>query len=56
MSAVTKNAGTHEALPDPRNESIEIYINGEFFPRAEAKVSVYDSAFMIGDGIWEGLR
>lgn len=51
-----QHAGTHEAVPDPRNADIEIYINGEFFPRSEAKVSVYDSAFMVGDGIWEGIR
>ncbi len=49
-------AGTHAAVPDARNESVEIYINGEFFPRPEAKVSVFDSAFLVGDGIWEGLR
>ena len=51
-----EHAGTHEAVPDPRNADIEIYINGEFFPRSEAKVSVYDSGFMVGDGIWEGIR
>ncbi|CAN5751955.1 D-amino acid aminotransferase [soil metagenome] len=49
-------AGTHAAVPDTRNASVEIYINGEFFPRPEAKVSVFDSAFLVGDGIWEGLR
>src|SRR5680860_1333968 len=48
--------GTHAAVHDDRNADIEIYINGEFFPRAEAKVSVFDSAFLVGDGIWEGLR
>jgi len=48
--------GTHAAVHDDRNAGIEIYINGEFFPRAEAKVSVFDSAFLVGDGIWEGLR
>lgn len=47
---------THQALADERNESIEIYINGEFFPRHEAKVSVFDSGFLVGDGIWEGIR
>jgi len=51
-----EHAGTHEAVPDPRNADIEIYVNGEFFPRSEAKVSVYDSGFMVGDGIWEGIR
>lgn len=47
---------THSALADERNEEIEIYINGEFFPRNEAKISVFDSGFLVGDGIWEGLR
>ncbi len=47
---------THQALADERNESIEIYINGEFFPRNEAKISVFDSGFLVGDGIWEGIR
>jgi len=47
---------THQAIADERNASIEIYINGEFFPRAEAKVSVFDSGFLVGDGIWEGIR
>ncbi len=47
---------THQALADSRNESVEIYINGEFFLRPEAKVSVFDSGFLVGDGIWEGIR
>lgn len=47
---------THAALVDERNASIEIYINGEFFPRDEARISVFDSAFLVGDGIWEGIR
>lgn len=49
-------AGTHAAVHDERNDAVEIYINGEFFPRPEAKVSVFDSAFMVGDGVWEGIR
>ena len=48
--------GTHEAVPDPRNERILIYVNGDLVPRAEAKVSVYDSGFMVGDGVWESVR
>lgn len=48
--------GTHEALPDERNRDVLIYINGEFFRREEAKVSVFDSGFLVGDGVWEGLR
>ena len=47
---------THQALADERNATIEIYINGDFFPRNEAKISVFDSGFLVGDGIWEGIR
>lgn len=49
-------AGTHEFVEDDRNQNVLIYINGEFFPRNEAKVSVFDSAFLVGDGIWESFR
>ena len=48
--------GTHEYKDDPRNASILIDINGELFARDEAKVSVFDSGFVLGDGVWEGLR
>ena len=48
--------GTHNYIKDQRNEDIVIYINGEFFPRNEAKISVFDSGFLLGDGVWEGLR
>ncbi len=48
--------GTHDFKPDPRNAEIKININGELFPRAEAKVSVFDSGYVLGDGVWEGLR
>jgi branched-chain amino acid aminotransferase len=48
--------GTHEYVDDPRNEAILIDINGSHFPRHEAKVSVFDSGFVLGDGVWEGLR
>ena len=41
---------------DKRNEEIKIYINGEFFYRDQAKISVFDSGFLLGDGIWEGIR
>ncbi|MCL6739653.1 aminotransferase class IV [Sphingomonas sp. RB56-2] len=43
-------------VSDPRNASILIDVNGELKPRAEAVVSVFDSGFMLGDGVWEGLR
>ena len=48
--------GTHEALADERNDAIFIYINGSFYPRAEAKISVFDSGYLVGDGVWEGIR
>ena len=48
--------GTHEYRPDPRNREILIYVNGEHVPREEATVSVFDSGFVLGDGIREGLR
>lgn len=47
---------THDTEEDHRNQSILLYVNGEIVPRAEAKVSVYDSGFMLGDGMWEGMR
>lgn len=48
--------GTHEYQDDPRNAAILIDINGEHFARDEARVSVFDSGFVLGDGVWEGLR
>jgi branched-chain amino acid aminotransferase len=54
MTKQTK--GTHEYQDDPRNATIRIDINGELFVRDEARVSVFDSGFVLGDGIWEGLR
>jgi branched-chain amino acid aminotransferase len=47
---------THQAEDDERNENILIYVNGSVVPKSQATVSVYDSGFMLGDGIWEGLR
>ena len=46
----------HEAEDDPRNQHLLIYVDGKIVPRSDAKVSVYDSGFMLGDGVWEGLR
>jgi branched-chain amino acid aminotransferase len=48
--------GTHDSAADPRNASILINVNGALKPRAEAMVSVFDSGFVLGDGVWEGLR
>ncbi|WP_375253939.1 D-amino acid aminotransferase [Yoonia sp.] len=47
---------THQAEDDARNEEILIYVDGRIVPKAQAMVSVYDSGFMLGDGVWEGLR
>ncbi|MCF8466643.1 MAG: D-amino acid aminotransferase [Sneathiella sp.] len=47
---------THDAEEDQRNRNIKIYVNGEIVPRDEARISVYDSGFMLGDGMWEGMR
>ncbi len=47
---------THQSEEDVRNRSIFIYIDGKLVPREKATVNVYDSGFMLGDGIWEGLR
>ena len=48
--------GTHSYLEDSRNGNIQIYINGELYPRQKARISVFDSGFLLGDGVWEGIR
>ena len=48
--------GTHDAIHDPRNEAILVSVNGKLCPRHEATVSVFDSGYLLGDGVWEGLR
>jgi branched-chain amino acid aminotransferase len=48
--------GTHNAIDDSRNNDIKIYINGDFFTRENAKISVLDSGYLVGDGIWEAMR
>jgi branched-chain amino acid aminotransferase len=50
------SSGTQDYLGDPRNDSVLISVNGVLTPREEAKVSVFDSGFVLGDGVWEGLR
>ncbi len=47
---------THQALADERNENVLVSINGELVARPDAKISVFDSAFLVGDGVWEGIR
>jgi branched-chain amino acid aminotransferase len=53
---MTDKITTHTAEDDPRNQTILIWVNGTLTPRAQATVSVYDSGFMLGDGVWEGMR
>ena len=53
---MTNQVSVHQAEEDKRNEEILIYVNGKIVPKKDAVVSVYDSGFMLGDGIWEGLR
>lgn len=55
-SGTSTGASTHEFVDDPRNASVLISINGRLVPRPEATVSVFDSGFILGDGVWEGLR
>jgi branched-chain amino acid aminotransferase len=49
-------AGSQDFADDPRNADLRIYVNGALVPRAEAQVSVFDAGFVLGDGVWEGLR
>jgi branched-chain amino acid aminotransferase len=48
--------GSQDFTQDPRNASVLIYLNGDLVPREEAKVSIFDAGFVLGDGVWEGLR
>lgn len=56
MTDPTPYKGTHDALPDARNDSVLVYVDGQLMRRDEAKVSVFDSGFLVGDGVWEGIR
>ena len=48
--------GSQDFAPDPRNSGVLVYLNGALVPRDEARVSVFDAGFVLGDGVWEGLR
>lgn len=56
MTAEASFRSAQGYAPDPRNDDVLVYVNGEFVPRHEARVSVFDSGFVLGDGVWEGLR
>ena len=49
-------AGTHNYVENSNNENIKIFINGNLYKRKDAKISVFDSGFLLGDGVWEGIR
>jgi branched-chain amino acid aminotransferase len=49
-------AGSQDFPADPRNAGVRIYVNGDLVPRDEARVSVFDAGFVLGDGVWEGVR
>lgn len=53
---MVQQRSTHDALDDPRNADVLVYINGDLVKREDAKVSVFDSGFLVGDGVWEGIR
>lgn len=53
---MTSAHGTHDHVDDPRNAEVLIYVNGDLVPRSRATVSVFDAGFVLGDGVWEGLR
>ncbi|MCR5877819.1 aminotransferase class IV [Phenylobacterium sp. J367] len=48
--------GSQDFAADPRNADLKVYVNGELVPKHEARVSVFDAGFVLGDGVWEGLR
>lgn len=54
--APSESRSTHDALPDSRNENILVYVNGDLVPRDQASISVFDSGYLVGDGVWEGIR
>ena len=49
-------AGSQDFVEDPRNAGVEVYLNGGFVPRNQAMVSIFDAGWMLGDGVWEGMR
>ena len=53
---MSHDTSTHSAVDDQRNADLKLFLNGAIVPKADALVSIYDSGFMLGDGIWEGLR
>jgi branched-chain amino acid aminotransferase len=48
--------GSQDYAADPRNETVTVFVNGELVPRNQARVSIFDAGFVLGDGVWEGVR
>ena len=55
-TGIARGESAQGYVADPRNDAVVVYVNGEFVPRDEARVSIFDSGFVLGDGVWEGLR
>ncbi len=56
QEAVLSKTSAQGYKPDPRNDNLLVYVNGDFVPKEKATVSIFDSGFIVGDGVWEGLR
>jgi branched-chain amino acid aminotransferase len=56
LSAQASQTSSQSYRPDDRNQSVQVYLNGAFVPRDEARVSVFDAGYVCGDGVWEGVR
>lgn len=56
MKSPEAPVGSQAFAPDPRNDALRVWVNGRLVPRSEATVSVFDAGFVLGDGVWEGLR
>ena len=48
--------GSQDFAADPRNATVKIFVSGALVPREDAKISVFDAGFVLGDGVWEGMR
>ena len=55
-TSIVSKTSSQSYVDDARNDDVQIYVNGQFFKRDEAKVSVFDAGFVLGDGVWEGIR
>lgn len=56
LSPQASKTSSQAYAPDDRNEQVLVYLNGEFVPRSQAQVSIFDAGYVCGDGVWEGVR